>query len=68
MGEEGQLVYSLAADSPHFDVEPSSGLVYVVSAEGVAGQLATVDVKATDPRGLHATTKVEVSVKERSSR
>ncbi|TKS68735.1 Protocadherin Fat 4 FAT tumor suppressor -like protein 4 [Collichthys lucidus] len=66
VGEEGQLVYSLATDSPHFNVEPSSGLVYVVSAEGVAG-LATVDVKATDPRGLHATTKVEVEVTESAS-
>ncbi|XP_045903065.1 protocadherin Fat 4-like isoform X1 [Micropterus dolomieu] len=62
VGEEGQLVYSLSADSPYFDVEPSSGLVYVVSAVGLAGQQAQVEVKATDPRGLEATTKVEVAV------
>lgn len=62
VGDDGQLVYSLAADSPYFDVEPSSGLVYVVSAVGLSGQLAEVEVKATDPRGLYATTKVEVSV------
>ncbi|XP_051241018.1 protein dachsous-like [Dicentrarchus labrax] len=63
VGEEGQLVYSLSADSPHFDVEPSSGLVYVVSVVSLAGQQAAVEVKATDPRGLQATTKVEVEVK-----
>lgn len=62
VGDDSQLVYSLAADSPYFDVEPSSGLVYVVSAVGLSGQLAEVEVKATDPRGLYATTKVEVSV------
>ncbi|XP_051241011.1 protein dachsous isoform X1 [Dicentrarchus labrax] len=63
VGEEGQLVYSLSADSPHFDVDPSSGLVYVVSVVSLAGQQAAVEVKATDPRGLQATTKVEVEVK-----
>lgn len=64
VGEEGQLVYSLSAVSPYFDVEPSTGLVYVVSAVGLAEQLAKVkvEVKATDPRGLNATTTVEVSV------
>ncbi|XP_070771479.1 protocadherin Fat 4 [Enoplosus armatus] len=67
VGEEGLLVYSLSADSPYFDVEPSSGLVYVVSAVGLAGQLAEVEVKATDPRGLHATTKVEVAVQGSAS-
>lgn len=58
----GQLVYSLAAESPYFDVEPSSGLVYVASVEALAGQLVKVEVKATDPGGLQDTTKVEVSV------
>ncbi|XP_074485330.1 protocadherin Fat 4 isoform X2 [Sebastes fasciatus] len=67
VGEEGQLVYSLTADSPYFDVEPSSGLVYVVSAVELAGQLAAVEVKATDPRGLHATAKVEVEVQGSAS-
>lgn len=61
-GDGGQLVYSLAAESPYFDVEPSSGLVYVTSVEALAGQLIKLEVKATDPKGLQATTKVEVSV------
>ncbi|XP_068583517.1 protocadherin Fat 4 [Cebidichthys violaceus] len=68
VGEEGQLVYSLTADSPYFfDVDPSSGLVYVVSAVGLAGQTAVVEVNAKDPRGLHATTKVEVDVQGSAS-
>ncbi|XP_026158869.1 protocadherin Fat 4 [Mastacembelus armatus] len=62
MGDEGQLVYSLSADSPYFDMDPSSGLVYVVSAAGLAGNTAAVEVKATDPGGLVATTTVEVVV------
>ncbi|XP_039671449.1 protocadherin Fat 4 [Perca fluviatilis] len=62
VGEGGQLVYSLSADSGYFDVEPSSGLLYVVSALALADQTAAVEVKATDPRGLQATTRVEVEV------
>ena len=61
MGEQGQLVYSLTADSLYFDVEPSSGLLYVVSVVALAGQTAAVEVKATDPRGLQATSTVEVT-------
>lgn len=61
VGDEAQLVYSLSADSPYFDVDPSSGLVYVVSAVALAGQTVAVEVKATDPQELYATTKVEVS-------
>lgn len=61
VGEESKLLYSLSAGSPYFDVDPSSGLVYVVSVTGLAGNTATVEVKATDPRELYATTKVEVS-------
>lgn len=56
-----QLLYSLSADSPHFDVDPSSGLVSVVSAAGLAGQTTVVQVRASDPQGLYATTEVEVS-------
>ncbi|XP_031732532.1 fat-like cadherin-related tumor suppressor homolog [Anarrhichthys ocellatus] len=67
VGEEGQLVYSLTADSPHFDVDPSSGVVYVVSAVGLAGQTAAVEVNAKDPRGLYATTKLEVEVQGSAS-
>lgn len=61
-GDGGQLVYSLAAGDPYFDVEPSSGLVYVTSVEVLGGKLVEVEVKATDPGGLQASTKVEVSV------
>ncbi|XP_028265862.1 protocadherin Fat 4-like [Parambassis ranga] len=67
VGEEGQLVYSLSGGSSHFDVELSSGLVYVVSAAGLAGQTAAVEVKATDPRGLSATARVEVVVQGSAS-
>ncbi|XP_059189827.1 protocadherin Fat 4 [Centropristis striata] len=63
VGEEGQLVYSLTGGHPYFDVDPSSGLVYVVSAEALAGTTAGVEVKVEDPRGLHATISVEVEVK-----
>ncbi|XP_068451779.1 cadherin-23-like isoform X2 [Clinocottus analis] len=67
VGDEGRLVYGLAAASPHFDVEPSSGQLYVVSAAALAGQAATLEVTARDPRGLQATTIVEVEVKGRAS-
>lgn len=62
VGDDGRLVYSLASDISYFDVEPSSGLVYVVSTVGLSGLLITFEVKATDPRGLNATTRVAVSV------
>ncbi|XP_067355538.1 protocadherin Fat 4 isoform X4 [Channa argus] len=62
VGDEGRLVYSLSAESPYFDVDPSSGLVYVVSTAGLAANTAALEVKATDPRGLNAVTNVEVSV------
>lgn len=65
VGDEGRLDYGLSADSPYFDVDPSSGLVYVVSAAGLAGQTAAVEVKATDPRGLSASARVEVSGEDR---
>lgn len=67
VGDEGQLDYSLSAVSSYFDVEPSTGLVYVVSAAGLDGQTVAVEVKATDPRGLYATTKVEVVVQGSAS-
>ncbi|XP_034543326.1 cadherin-23-like [Notolabrus celidotus] len=66
VGEEGQLVYSLS-DRQYFDIDPSSGVVYVVSAVALAGESVTLQVKATDPRGLHATTKVEVEVQGSAS-
>ncbi|KAM7419871.1 hypothetical protein PAMA_016804 [Pampus argenteus] len=61
-GEERQLVYSLSAASPYFDVEASSGLVFVVSVEGLEEETVGLEVKVTDPRGLDATAKVEVEV------
>ncbi|XP_037327747.2 protocadherin Fat 4 [Pungitius pungitius] len=66
-GEASQLVYGLTEDSPHFDVDPSSGQLFVVSAAGLAGQTAAVEVEARDPRGLSATTRVEVEVKGSAS-
>ncbi|KAM4584790.1 protocadherin Fat 2-like [Odontesthes bonariensis] len=62
VGDQNQLVYSLSADSPSFDVEPVSGLVFVVSAMGEAGQTTVLEVKATDSRGLYAEATVEVMV------
>ncbi|XP_029987441.1 protein dachsous [Sphaeramia orbicularis] len=62
VGDEAHLVYSLTADSPYVDVEPQSGLLYVVSAVGLDGQTVAVDVRATDPQKLYATVKVEVEV------
>lgn len=62
VGEGAQLVYSLAADSSNFEVEPSSGLVYVVSVTDLSEQVVKLEVRATDPRGLQASTSVEVSV------
>ncbi|XP_044201151.1 protocadherin Fat 4-like [Thunnus albacares] len=67
VGDEGQLVYSLSAASPYFNVEASSGLVFVVSAVGLAGETAKVEVKVTDPEGLHATAMVEVEVQGSAS-
>lgn len=63
-GDAGQLVYSLAADSPYLDVEPSSGLVYVVSVLGLSSGLIEVQVKVTDPAGLTSVTTVEVRRRE----
>ncbi|KAL3066367.1 hypothetical protein OYC64_016342 [Pagothenia borchgrevinki] len=62
LGEGSQLVYSLTADSQFFAVDPSSGLLFVVSAQSLSG-LNTVELKASDPRGLSATTRVEVEVR-----
>lgn len=49
-------------------MEPSTGLVYVVSVVDLAEYQQEVEmeleVKATDPRGLFAKTKVEVSVED----
>lgn len=64
MGDSGRLSYSLIGSNCHFDVAPSSGLVYVVSVEELAGTQEILEVKVTDPRGLEVTTKVEVSVEK----
>lgn len=52
----------MSEGGPYFDVDPSSGLVYVVSVTSLGGNMATLKVDATDPRGLRTTTSVEVSV------
>ncbi|XP_063064688.1 protocadherin Fat 4-like [Engraulis encrasicolus] len=57
------LQYSLVEPSSMFDIEPSSGQVYVVSLEGESGK-ETLEVKAEDKHGLHATATVEVTVNE----
>ncbi|CAL8329316.1 unnamed protein product [Lota lota] len=62
LGDQGKLLYSLPVASPYFDVDSSSGLLYVVSAEALAGQSAGVEVRATDPGGLYATARVKVEV------
>ncbi|KAG7235236.1 hypothetical protein INR49_003079 [Caranx melampygus] len=66
MGEDGQLSYSLSAQSSNFDMDPSSGLVYVVSALDLPEEVSVVEVKATDGAGLQAATRVEVEVKSAS--
>ncbi|XP_029115136.1 protocadherin gamma-A4-like [Scleropages formosus] len=65
-GDVGELEYSLEEDSSLFDVEPSTGQVYVVSVLGQGGQV-TLHLMAADPQGLTATTKVEVTVLPSSS-
>ncbi|CAG5946960.1 unnamed protein product [Menidia menidia] len=66
-GDVNQLIYSLSDSSPSFDVEPDSGLVYVVSALDVAGETTELKVKATDPHGLFAEATVEVTVQGSAS-
>lgn len=61
-GDSSRLVYSLSGGSSAFDVDPASGLVYVVSAAGLGGQNVTLEVKATDPQGLYATATINVMV------
>ena len=63
MGDQGRLVYSLE-DTTYFDVDPSTGLVSVVSAVELAGQKVELKVHADDLQGLRATTTVEVSGEE----
>ncbi|XP_030207359.1 protocadherin Fat 4 isoform X1 [Gadus morhua] len=62
LGDQGKLYYSIPLASPYFEVDGSSGLLYVVSAEALAGQSAMVEVRATDPGGLYVTTMVKVEV------
>uniref|UniRef100_A0A4W5MPG5 Cadherin domain-containing protein n=2 Tax=Hucho hucho TaxID=62062 RepID=A0A4W5MPG5_9TELE len=65
--DSGRLDYSLTESSSSFDVDRSTGQVYVVSAVGLEGKTTAVLVKATDPKGLHATTRVEVDVQGSAS-
>ncbi|XP_038133976.1 protein dachsous [Cyprinodon tularosa] len=65
VGHSSALVYSLTEDSL-FDVDPASGLVYVVSAANT-GKEITLKVKATDPKGLDATATIKIEVQESAS-
>ncbi|XP_017289255.1 cadherin-23 [Kryptolebias marmoratus] len=67
VGENSQLVYSLTADGSSFDIDPASGLVYVVSAGGLEGETVHLEVKATDPGQLFATATVKVEVRGSAS-
>ncbi|XP_017159334.1 cadherin-6-like [Poecilia reticulata] len=60
--DNSDLVYSLSGGNSSFDVEPTSGLLYVVSVADLGGINITMEVKATDPEGLSATTTVKVVV------
>jgi len=62
MDDQGKLLYALVEPSSYFDIDISSGLLYVVSAEPLAGQSTVVDVTATDPGGLKVMTSVKVCV------
>ncbi|XP_023190113.1 protein dachsous-like [Xiphophorus maculatus] len=62
VGDNSDLVYSLPAGNSFFDVEPASGQLFVVSAADLGGKTVTMEVKATDPHGLSATTTVKVVV------
>ncbi|KAM8771996.1 cadherin EGF LAG seven-pass G-type receptor 1-like [Acanthopagrus schlegelii] len=61
VGDQDRLVHSLE-DNTYFDVDPSTGLVFVVSAVELAGQKVELKVHADDLQGLRATTRVEVTV------
>ncbi|XP_043970025.1 protocadherin Fat 4 isoform X2 [Gambusia affinis] len=67
VGDNSRLVYSLSGESSSFDVEPTSGLLFVVSAADLGGKTITMEVKATDPHGLSATTTVKVVVQGSAS-
>ncbi|KAL2086489.1 hypothetical protein ACEWY4_017548 [Coilia grayii] len=62
VGETEMLKYSLVDPNSLFAVEPSSGLVHVVS--DLHSGTETLKVRATDPHGLYDTTTVEVMIKE----
>ncbi|XP_043970027.1 protocadherin-11 Y-linked-like isoform X2 [Gambusia affinis] len=62
VGDSSRLVYSLPAGNSFFELESSSGLLFVVSAAGLGGINVTMKVKATDPHGLSATSRVKVVV------
>ncbi|KAJ8002135.1 hypothetical protein DPEC_G00176680 [Dallia pectoralis] len=65
--DSGRLEYSLTESSTSFAVDGSTGQVYVMSVEGLEGKMTSLLVKATDPEGLHATTRVEVDVQGSAS-
>ncbi|XP_063064428.1 cadherin-23-like [Engraulis encrasicolus] len=65
VGETEKLQYSLVEPSTAFDIEPSSGQVYVVS--DIHPGNVTLTVKATDPQGQSDTAKVEVIMTDSSN-
>lgn len=62
MEDTGRLRYFVVGSSSMFDVEPSTGQVYVVSLKGQSGAV-TLLVMAEDPLGFTDITTVEVSVR-----
>ncbi|XP_034044704.1 protocadherin Fat 4-like isoform X2 [Thalassophryne amazonica] len=66
VGDETRLKYSLIKNT-NFDVETSSGQVYVVSVSSLAGTEVTLEVMVSDPKGKQATATVEVTVKGSAS-
>ncbi|XP_014894863.1 protocadherin beta-1-like [Poecilia latipinna] len=67
VGDNSRLVYSLPGGNSSFDVEPASGLLYVVSVADLGGKTVSMEVKATDPDGLSDTTTVKVVVQGSAS-
>ncbi|CAN9493182.1 unnamed protein product [Ophioblennius macclurei] len=66
VGDNEKLTYKVLGDTSHFDVEPTSGLLYVVSVTGLNSEVK-VEVEAKDPQGLVAKTLVKVEVEASGS-
>ncbi|KAM3624462.1 uncharacterized protein V6R79_023812 [Siganus canaliculatus] len=66
-GESARLVYTMSEGKAFFEVEPSTGVVYLVSVAGLTETSLGLTVTATDPEGLRATTRVLVTITETES-